>query len=754
MSRVNSSSTKVKREPILGRTRSRTPRYYENSGIYENFSNCENKTPQICLRHDTEPICTTNVTLEGPGFGSPKLVGNKDTPDTNCDLEIDFNDDISLSEEEEKERPTLKYNIVQAKAISKAVSTMGRNRARSPQPVRARLSYERESVKFRESRRSSDPLKFTRDIPSSSDEDSDMFFSKSLNLEGGASPIRNKSQIGDHSDNENNTKFQEDGQLMMLSRASSQDLGRNVTKLKLPFIRAKSSDMKRKRQRQWPFLSVDTESPSEELTPKSGHQNHSPSIINLGFMTETLYEKLANPKKTLAEMICGRSTPSPSLSEEILYKIPQERPTNISDSRRSESKNQNELLQPERLPLKWCTLGDIVKRTTHPCYPDEQTKKILFMCWRGFCTRKALLEALKNQWEKRHLPDDFYEYAQAEKDEEDKAKRIIGIKVLNLLRYWLHYFFDDFEGGGCEDLRDLEVWALSVNHNNNDTMTKVAVTKILKEIRFIKNGTKPIPRNLGFHNYPRHLWDINKAPVNIFNVPNEEIARQMCLMDHEIFASIRPYEFLGQSWKKKNREIVAPNLTKIIRHFSEISCGIQAMILQEKNLTNRVSVLSRLFKICHYLKCFRNLNSLFAIMTGIRATPIFRLKKTFKALKPKHTRLFSRFDKLLRMDKGQKNLRECMSDLVQPGIPYIGLFLKDILFIDEGNVDFRRGKINFFKYTLLNERIEWCLLFQNYPYPFRKLEKVQNVLMSFFKIIDEEFLYTLSRTLEPPTDSA
>ena len=33
-----------------------------------------------------------------------------------------------------------------------------------------------------------------------------------------------------------------------------------------------------------------------------------------------------------------------------------------------------------RRPLKECTLEDIVKRTTHPFYPDDKTKKILFMC--------------------------------------------------------------------------------------------------------------------------------------------------------------------------------------------------------------------------------------------------------------------------------------------------------------------------------------------------------------------------------------
>jgi len=400
----------------------------------------------------------------------------------------------------------------------------------------------------------------------------------------------------------------------------------------------------------------------------------------------------------------------------------------------------------ERPPLRDCHLEDIINRINHPNYSDEQSKRILFMCYRGFCTRKELLKALTEYYWDPPLPPDFDEYKlSSEEDVKWKAKNISRIKLLNLMRYWLREFFYDFEDS---DLTQIENWTNEILSSKKNSTAKTAVCSIMKEVRLIQSGNSRQLSKNNVHDYPRYLWNPETEPKNIFNVPSEEIARQMCLMDHEIFASIRPHEFLGQSWKRKDKATRAPNILRIIDHFNKICCWSQIMILREMDLRKRAHVLSRILKICQCLDNFNNINSLCAIMTGIRATPIFRLKKTFASLKTRHTKLLLKYNELLKSDKNQKNLRLRMKNLVQPGIPHVGLFLSDILYIDDGNANSIDGKINFHKYTLLNERIEWCLLFQNYPFRFRKLEKVQEELDNLFKIISSDFLYNLSLSLE------
>merc|ERR1711970_506972 len=155
--------------------------------------------------------------------------------------------------------------------------------------------------------------------------------------------------------------------------------------------------------------------------------------------------------------------------------------------------------------------------------------------------------------------------------------------------------------------------------------------------------------------------------------------------------------------------------------------------------------------ICFYLNHLENLTSFCAIMSGIRANPIYRLKKTFSLLKPKRAKMLRSFQEMLKTDRNQINLRTRMASMVEPGIPHIGLLLQDILSIDTGNNDYKEEKINFSKYTLLNDRIEGCLQFQGYPFHFRRLEKLQIELRRCYHEVpkDSDSLYELSLLREP-----
>jgi len=406
--------------------------------------------------------------------------------------------------------------------------------------------------------------------------------------------------------------------------------------------------------------------------------------------------------------------------------------------------------KPERKKLEFCTLEEIIQRINHPFWSDGRTKRILFICYRAFCTRSQLLAALEKFYDDPKLPPDFHLWDDSKQPNAiAEAKRLMRIKLLNLIRYWLRLFFYDFDN---DDLQHFQQWTSRILATGDDTTSK-CVKSILREMSLIRSGKRHrIASKIFQCDYPYTLYQEQKTPDTIFDVRSEEIARQMCLMDHEIFSSIRPHEFLGQSWKKKNCKVEAPNIFRLIEHFNRVSSWCQAMILSERSLRRRANVLGRLLKICFYLDRFENLNSFCAIMSGIRANPIFRLKKTFSSLKPKHAKMLGKFVEMLKTDRNHKNLRKRMAVLVEPGIPHIGLLLQDILSIDTGNDNSKEGKINFSKYTLLYDRIEWCLQFQGYPFHFRRLERVQEELRRCYYNLPGDFLYNLSLLLEPRED--
>jgi len=398
--------------------------------------------------------------------------------------------------------------------------------------------------------------------------------------------------------------------------------------------------------------------------------------------------------------------------------------------------------KPGRQKLKYCTLEDIIRRINHPFCSDYRTKRMLLVCYRAFCSRRHLLAALEKFYDDPILPED----CQVWDDSIGQAKRLMRIKLLNLISYWLREFFHDFDN---DDLQRIQEWTCRILAIGDNTTSK-CVKSIVREISLIRCGKTPRVTSKIFQcDYPDPLFKEDDILETIFDVPSEEIARQMCLMDHDIFSSIRPHEFLGTMWKQTNCHGEAPNIRRLINHFNLVNCWSQVMILSKRSIRERADILGRLLDICFHLNRLENLNSFSAIMSGIRCRPIYRLKKTFSSLRPKHAKMFRTFQKMLKFDRNQKNLRNRMATLVEPGIPHIGLLLQDLLSIDNGNDNAKEEKLNFSKYTLLSDRIDWCLQFQGYPYHFRPVEKVQEELRRYYHVLPNDFLYELSLLIEP-----
>jgi son of sevenless-like protein len=51
---------------------------------------------------------------------------------------------------------------------------------------------------------------------------------------------------------------------------------------------------------------------------------------------------------------------------------------------------------------------------------------------------------------------------------------------------------------------------------------------------------------------------------------SEQVARQITLIEAVLFKAIKPVELLNQAWTKKDKEIKAPNVLKMIRHSTRV----------------------------------------------------------------------------------------------------------------------------------------------------------------------------------------
>lgn len=102
--------------------------------------------------------------------------------------------------------------------------------------------------------------------------------------------------------------------------------------------------------------------------------------------------------------------------------------------------------------------------------------------------------------------------------------------------------------------------------------------------------------------------------------------------------------------------------------------------------------------------------------------------------------------------------REMIHSVNPPCIPFLGIYLQDLTFIEDGNPDFlakSNNLINFAKRQKTAEVIREIKQFQSSPYTLQEVPLIQHFIKTQLETtLDVETLYERSLVLEPRTTAA
>nr|XP_009858872.1 rap guanine nucleotide exchange factor 2-like [Ciona intestinalis] len=130
-------------------------------------------------------------------------------------------------------------------------------------------------------------------------------------------------------------------------------------------------------------------------------------------------------------------------------------------------------------------------------------------------------------------------------------------------------------------------------------------------------------------------------------------------------------------------------------------------LCNEPNLIQRSKIIKHFVKIAHHCKILKNLNSTFALISGLGYRAVSRMKQTWEKVPAKSNRLFEELQALMDPSRNMSKYRTLLNEMVSqpPVIPYIPVIKKDLTFLDLGNDTKVEGLINFEKMRMIGKEV-------------------------------------------------
>lgn len=236
----------------------------------------------------------------------------------------------------------------------------------------------------------------------------------------------------------------------------------------------------------------------------------------------------------------------------------------------------------------------------------------------------------------------------------------------------------------------------------------------------------------------------------------EEVARQVTLVAHEVFARVRPADLkapltpLALSLSDGGQGSALQTLQAL---HERTAYWVASEVVLSKAAAERAAMLGRFVALAEALRALRNYHGLFAVMAGLALKPVERLRASWRALDADRAAAYEALSELVSPASAFAAYRAELAQAPLPAFPQLALVVADVRALESSASDFsdeRHRDVNYKKLrSFAAMYAQQIRPYQRRAFAFAAVPAVQEYLARAVVIAHPADLYKISLQCEP-----
>lgn len=387
--------------------------------------------------------------------------------------------------------------------------------------------------------------------------------------------------------------------------------------------------------------------------------------------------------------------------------------------------------------------------TTHDTTPDLNFATTFYLTFRFFANARSLTQALVERFD--YVGDSV------------AVGKPVRLRICQCFKGWLETYWNaDADKDALDDIKSfaqhklrphlpsaadrlLELTRRITAAYENGTVIEPLVSGVGKTSMLVdtkRDADAAIPNPViskASMNALKHRPE-NPADLSILDLDPLELARQLTLMTSRVYCEIKPEELLSLGFAKKSSSNKSSNVRNLQKLNTDLAYTVSDSVLLPTEVKKRALIIKHWIRVAACCYEMRNFECLMAIVASLQTSMIQRLKRTWELIPKKIKAKFDELKAIIDISSNYTCLRRHVDEASAPCLPFLGVYLTDLTFIDAGNKTSRQipgsasgnalSVINFNKYALMAKIVAQVQRFQ-VPYRFHAVPELQSWLDAY-----------------------